>query len=204
MRVYLDNRDLGVTARTLGEALKAGVTEAEAAARVIIEMKADGVPVGDEELERAGEPSQIGELHLVSADARTLVRVTLHDAADALNEARARQNAAAELVQAGDTQKALDELQQALQLWQLVRGTLDKSAQLLALKPDQTEVPGPDGKTIRLADEADALTRSLGVVKSALEQQDWSALSDVLAYDMEQRVGTWQRMLRALGDQIGR
>lgn len=204
MRVYLDNQDMGVTAVSLADGLKAGVAAAEAGGRVVIEMKADGAEIGDAELERAAEPTAISELRLVSADARTLVRVTLHDAADALAEAKARQDSASELVQAGETQKALDELQEALGLWQLVRGTLDKSAELLSLRLEQTVVRGPDGAELRLAAEADALKVSLGSIKAALETQDWSALSDALSYDMDQRVATWQRMLRALGDDIAR
>lgn len=203
MRVFLDNRDMGVAAGTLAEALKAGVTAAEASGRVVIEIKGDGVEIGDAELDRAGEASQIQELHLTSADARTLVRVTLHDAADVLSEAKARQDSASELIQAGQTQQALDELQQALGLWQLVRGTVDKSAELLSLKLEQTVVRA-EGVEIRLADEAEALKGSLGAIKTALEQQDWSALSDALSYDMDRRVVTWRRLLRALGDDIAR
>ncbi len=204
MRVYLDNRDMGVAAGTLADGLKAGVAAAEAGGRVVIEMKADGAEIGDAELSRAEEPTTIQELHLVSADARTLVRVTLYDAADALGEAKARQDSASELIQAGDTQKALDHLQEALGLWQLVRGTVDKSAELLSLRLDQTVVKGADGGELRLAEEADALKVSLGEIKSALESQDWSALSDALSYDMDRRAATWQRLLRALGDHIAR
>lgn len=204
MRVYLDNQDMGVAAGSLAEGLKAAVAAAEAGGRVVIEMKADGVELGDAELSRAEEPTTISELRLVSTDARTLVRVTLHDAADALVEAKARQDSAAELIQAGQTQQALDHLQEALGLWQLVRGTVDKSAELLSLRLDQTAVRTPEGEELRIASETDALKNSLQAVKSSLESQDWSALSDTLAYDMDRRAGTWQRMLRALGDHIAR
>lgn len=204
MRVYLDNRDMGVAAATLADGLKAGVSAAEAGGRVVIEMRADGAEIGDAELARAEEPTAYQELRLVSTDARTLVRVTLYDAADALGEAKARQDSASELIQAGDTQKALDHLQEALGLWQLVRGTVDKSAELLSLRLDQTVVKGDDGAELRLAEEADALKGSLGEIKSALEGQDWSALSDALSYDMDRRAATWQRLLRALGDHIAR
>lgn len=204
MRVFLDNRDMGLSAGSLAEGLKAGVAAAEAGGRVVIEMKADGAEIGDAELARAAEPTTFNELHLISTDAKSLVRVTLYDAADALDEARARQSAAAEHVQAARTQEALAELQEALTLWQLVRGTVDKSAELLSLRLEQVVVTAPGGPEIRLAAEADALKASLGAVKSALETQDWSALSDALSYDMDERVVTWQRMLRALGDDIAR
>lgn len=203
MQVFLDDHEVAVAASSLAEALRAGVAAAQARGRVVVEVKADGVAVGDEQLAQADEPSSARELRLISADPRALVRVTLLDAVDALDEAKRRQDAAAELIQTGETQGALEHLREVISLWQLVQGTLDKSAELLGLKLDTIaiNVDGPD-KTGRVAEEVEGLKTSLAGVKRTLSQQDWAGLSDVLAYELNTRVERWQRMLRSLADHV--
>lgn len=198
MRVYLDDHEMGVAASSLAEALRAAVAAAGARGRVIIELKADGSPVGDDDLARADEPTSFQELRLVSADAKKLVRVSLLDAADTLEAAKRHQNRAAELIQSGELQPALDELREALSIWQLVRGAVDKGAELLSLRLDELVLE--DGT--RVGDHTGGLKSSLALVKESLERQDWPALSDALAYDMGGRVVTWQGLLRSLADSI--
>lgn len=202
MRVYLDDRDMGLAASSLAEALRAGVAAAESSGRIIIEMKADGSPVGDDELARADQPSSVQELRLISADARTLVRVTFLDAASALEEAKSRQTAAAQQIQAGQTQAALADLEQAVATWQLVQETLDKGLLLVGFDTAQPVNLDAGQTTTRIADEVRGLKSSLHALMGALQRQDWPDLSDMLAFDMAERINTWQQLLHALAEQV--
>jgi hypothetical protein len=58
----------------------------------------------------------------------------------------------------------------------------------------------PEGVTFASA-TADLLTH-LGQLKDALEQQDWSALSDVVGYDLDADAQHWHALLKGFADYI--
>ncbi len=173
--------------------------------RVIIEVKADGLPLADDLV--AAPPESAGghsELRFTSADPRQLVRVTLMDAADALSTAQADQLAAADLINSGQTGPALEHLRSALATWQAVQDVLDRSAQLLGLnlsKLGGTAIPGLDSDE-GFTPALEALTSHLSCVRTGLSDQDWSALSDTIGYDLDAQVNLWKRLLKGLADHV--
>jgi len=202
MQVLLDGKPVAVARPTIAEALRAAVAQAHSQGRIIIEATADGVTLSDEQLANPSDtPGTIVELKLASADPRSLVRVTLLDAVDALDGVQKDQGRASELVQSGQLGPALESLQAILLTWQAVRDVIDRSAAVLSLDLDHVDLRGID-PAAGFGPATTALLTHLGAVKSALSGQDWSALSDAIGYDLDGDVRVWQALLRALAEHV--
>lgn len=196
MRVVLDGQLLESDAQSLGVAIARAATAAEAQGRFIVEVFADGTMLSQHLLGNPDEaPAGIREVSLNSADPRELVRTTLEGAAIALDDARERQAEAADLILRGKLEDARSPLRGALETWQSVRTAVDHSAALLKM-----DAGSPGG---RLESLLATLHASLGHVKETLERQDFAALADELAFELEALTREWQGALRELALSIG-
>lgn len=202
--ITLDDEALAVPAPTLAGVLAAATAAADAKGRIIIEAVADGLPLDDAQLAApAVTPLAYRRVALRSADPKVLVHVTLHDAADALEHARKVHEEAAGLIQAGTPERALPKLTESISTWQAVCEVVQKSAALLRLDLDTVPFDGAKtGADALFSTQFRLLTERLSALKQALAVQDWSALADVLAYDLAPAAGAWATMLRHLAGRI--
>src|SRR5262245_25229892 len=202
MQVLLDGTPVVVARPTLADAIATCAADAQSRGRIIVEVKADGVVLAGDKLGNPSrEPSTIKELCLLSAEPKALVRHTLLEAVGALERARADQATAAEQIQGGQTDQALGTLQTAMLTWQTVRDVVEQSAGVLGLDLDTLVVPGvEDGVTFKTATQE--LLKHLREMRTALDQQDWSALSDIVGYDLDAQVGVWKGLLVALAQHV--
>lgn len=200
MRVLLDGSPVSVDRPTLARALSAGSASARARGRVIIEAKADGVALSDDQLGApSDEPGLMRELTLTSAEPRALVKVTLDDAAVALRELVGDQKRAAELIHAGKESQALQSLQSIFKTWQNVKDIVSHCGELLERRLDAVAFANAD--TIEAASRR--LASQLQAVKVSLTKQDWSGLADTLEYDLCEEAQQWVRLLSSLADYVG-
>ena len=202
MKIILDDTPLPDTpaaTATLAEAIAAAAERAASLDRVIVDIFADGRAVSAEELDdEATMAHPCEEVRLTTAEPRAFVQVTMVDAAEALEGARAQQQRAAELVEAGSTAEAYEALELALALWQSARQSLDQGAQLIGLDLSTLPLAHPD-----ILPEAIAkLSAALEEVRRSVGAQDWASLSDVLLYDLDDLVGEWQQLLRDVAGHI--
>ncbi len=202
MQTFLDNKQLGVDHGTFAAALRAAADEAARSGRVIVEATLDGSAVADDILERPPEEPLGKELRLISVEPRALVRVTLMDAADALDAARQEQQRSADLIQSGKVEEALAPLSAAVQTWQAVRDAVEKSAALLRIPLDSISLPGGASGTDTLIELIGALAGRLEELKRSLAAEDWSALGDVLAYDLGEQAERWKLVLVSLSKSL--
>lgn len=172
---------------------------------MIVEAVADGKPLDDAAL---ADPDscqrQILELRLTSIEPKELVRSTLLGAEDALEQAKADQHTAAEMIQSGQLDEARDPLASMLETWQAVREVVTRGSQVLRVDLDRVDLAKASGGRLggRVADRSNELFATLDELKSALAREDWSAVGDSLAYDFDELVNSWQVMLRALADHV--
>jgi len=192
MKAYLDDKPIDVERPTLAGAVETATQHAARDGRVIVEVKIDGEVVSSDLLASPPE-TDLGqsEIALASADPRLLVRETLYDAAGALEQTRQGQIDCADQIQAGDMSDAFEALPKLLQEWQMVQEVLVGSARLLGT-PVETLLPEDDA--------VEALSNQLQQVRGAIERQDWSALSDTLAYDLAETAQQWSDMLTTIAD----
>lgn len=192
MQTFIDGQLLTTTApiSTLGAAL-AAVRE-RAGDRLVIEVEADGVSVPGEHLSQPPATSPYAAvLKFKTADAATLLRDSLMYASTSVRELRPRQIAAAEMIQSSKTADAMVALTDVLACWEQAKQVLQLAGTL--------GVTAPSGLGDREVSAAvGELGRNLEEIKRCLRDQDWSALSDALAYDMPTLSDRWGTMLGEL------
>ena len=121
MKVTLDEIEIEIETPTLAEGLKQAIAAAETKGRVVIEATLDGCPLTDEQL--TDPPSDVtpdADLRLMSANPVALVRATLYEAADALDDSARLQAKASDLIERGESEDAMDILSEILSVWQAV------------------------------------------------------------------------------------
>ena len=199
MKVILDDRFLTQEPTTLAQAIDMAVDAASASGRVVVDILADGRAVSTDELDDAKAMAYAcDEVRLTSAEPRSFVRVTLLEASEALGEAKSAQSDAADLIEAGSVSDAYASINTSLTLWQAARQALDQGAQLLGL--DLTTLPLVDPEQLPKA--VAALTAALEEVRRCVASEDWAALGDVLRYDLDELVETWQSLLERVAAHI--
>ena len=200
MLVLLDGLALAVTPASLATALETVVADAQRRGRIVIEVKADGILLSDDALgDPSTAPSTVQQLQVTSADPRVLIRQTVLDAVEALDQAKVQQARAAEQIQTGETEEALRTLQFAFVTWQACRDVVDRGAAILGVKLDSLTLPGTDAT---FPEATSSLLLHLAQVKSALTEQDWSALSDIVGFDLDADAATWRALLTAFAEHV--
>jgi hypothetical protein len=194
MRAFLDDAPLTTPHPTLAAALRAGAAQAHQNGRIVVEVFVDGRQASESMIDEPSDEPTTSEIRLISLDPRELVHQTLLDCIEALSAANAEQLRCAELVQAGKVEQALEPLSQAIGTWQAVRDALERSTALVLGKET--------GESPDLSTLLDGLAQRLEEIRSALAREDWSALADVLAYDMPEQVQKWSTALADLAARI--
>lgn len=199
MQIYLDEDRLADSAETLEGAIELARQRAAGRERVIVDVVVDGRSLAPEHLDdRAVLETAFDEVRLITAEPRAFVRVTLQDAADALEAARADQKAAAEAFEAGRTADGFASIERSLAVWQAARQSLDQGAGLLGL--DLTTLPA--GTRGELPGAITALSGALEELRRAVQAQDWAGLSDLLLYDLDELAERWQTLLHGVAEHV--
>lgn len=189
MKVYLDDQPVTDPGESLTSALNA--VRAQAGQRLVIEARADGSPVPQAHLaEPPPNEPYAQELRFISADAVALVRESLLEAADLLEPARAEHQALADQIASADTETALQRLAPVLSIWQKVMNTLQAVRAC-----DGVAIPAMDDPANDVDAAADRLNQRLVELRNAIQMQDWSALSDILCFDLVEEVDNWRTLL---------
>ncbi|MEQ8843332.1 MAG: hypothetical protein RIB58_00640 [Phycisphaerales bacterium] len=195
MKATLDGTDLELTGVTLSAALEAGAQHARDAGRIVIEVLVDGQPLEGEALDAAGgQPMPDATVEMTSADPAALVRVTLFDAADAMEDSRQEHVACAEMIHRGDVAEAMASLGQLMATWQAVREAVVQSGTALGrpLASYSTQHS--------LEARTDALAKQLETLRKAVADDDLSVAADVLEEDLSAEAGMWADALRQIAE----
>ena len=202
MQVHLDGLPISIARPSLALALQTAAADALSRGRIIVEVKADGSILSSDELASpSDEHSAVSTLEMLSADPRELVRQTVLDGAEALESVRGEQARAMEQVQTGQVGEALETLQGAFITWQAARDVVARGAALLKVDLETLRLKGVDER-VTFATATSSLLSHLSALKDALESQDWSALSDIVGYDLDADATTWHALLTAFAEHI--
>jgi len=198
MRVYLDDEELHPAQGTLADGLHVALDAARAQGRIIIEAKADDDPIADEDLDHPpDDPTYCDELRFVSAEPRSLVRVTMLDAADALEQTRGVCERASEMLQTGQTAEALRELGDTLGAWESARRVVQEGCALLSI-----DIESDEGLGAGAPEMIETLSTNLEEIKRTVATQDWAALADLLAFDLDEQAAQWRDIMVRIADSV--
>jgi hypothetical protein len=202
MQVLLDGHPVAIDRPSLALALQTASADAQRRGRIIIEVKGDGVILTGEQLDPPSDgASTFTQVAMISADPRVIVRQTVLDAVEALGAVQNQQLLAMEQVQSGAIPEALQTLQGAFVTWQAARDVVSRGSRLLGIDLSTLDLPGVE-EAVTFKSATDSLLAHLAALKNALTQQDWSALSDIVGYDLDADARTWHTLLTAFADYI--
>jgi hypothetical protein len=193
MQTFIDDRPIDTPGHTLADAI--GAATEHAGNRLIISAVADGAPVPDEHFtEPPTNAPYCQELRFTTADRASLVRVTLAEAADALDNLAEAHTDAARHFHTGDNNAALAKLQDILSAWQNTENAINTCR---AVEGVSCASPEHD-RQIQAA--SNDLTNTLNEIKSAIVARDLTTAADAIEFDLAEQTETWADLLRALAD----
>jgi hypothetical protein len=180
---------------TIGQLVDAAKLRLRGTSQIVL-----GVRCGDEEV----PPEQLDDIWPLASDTFENVEIiTGHAAevvADALQVTRralvttyALGRSASEKLAAGSIQPAMKELVECSNVWSRVHQAVVQSCALISINPATLEVAGRP-----LADWLRDIARMLGSIKSAMESRDYVLLTDILRYELDDVLGSWEQMLEGL------
>lgn len=207
MKVVLDGQPLP-DAPNLREALRAAIDYADAHGRIIVEALGDGEPLSEAMM---ADPDlaegTTKELRLSSADPRPFVARALREGVEVLRRVRAEQEKAASALQSGRMDEALGVMSGVLGAWQNVREVLEGAMGVLRVDLSGLEVTiSRRGQRERssAAARAAALAELLRRARECVQCEDWSALADLVGFDLDLESKAWEGMLGELAALVER
>ena len=196
MKITIDDRVLETDATTLGGALMAAQSVCEG--RMVVQAIADGESVPASDLLNPPDTSPYcAELHFQTADPSALVHETLYSAVDIIRGISPRQKEVSDLFLDGEVDKGKDQLMQLLSGWLDVNKTVQ-----LCTSSGHVPREAVEGLEPSFEDSVRKLSADLNDLRNALEGGDFTAVSDLLAYEMNDQAERWSGILTTLADSL--
>lgn len=188
MKLIMDGEVVSGDAGGVAHALDLAREHAARSGRLIIEVYADGSPAGALLDAPPADAAGVGELGVTTADRSLFLGETLRDALDALDAVAAQQKHASESIDRGAIADAVGAVRSVVEGWQSVRAVVEQSSMLLGIDAESLDAEGSIA----------GFSSDLVSMRDALSREDWSALGDVLGYDLAERAGSWRSLIESL------
>lgn len=128
-----------------------------------------------------------------TADPTAMALDVLSEVEDQLRETDRLRIDAADLLQRGQANRAMEKLSGCFGTWQVAQDSVLKIAQLLRIDLEALRVWGRP-----LTDLLQEFTAQLRQIKTALEHRDFVTLSDILTYEATESNNQWREALAAM------
>ena len=197
MPVSLDHAIVNTTQlglETVGQVLEHIAHQRRVAARLTVDGREP--ELGNMEVLRAMRTDE-HTIHIDTANPREMALDALSAMEQALGQADADKDQAAELLQQNQTQAALAQLSACLVTWQQAQQCMAQSAQLVGIDLDQVQVDGEDLQAV-----VSRFAEQLREIRRALEDQDYVALGDVLTYELGETARQWRSAIVSLSTAV--
>ena len=200
MQVFLDNEPLSVNRQTMKSAFGAAIESARGLGRVIVEVVADGQPfAGTVLVDPPDDPLDGDELRFTSVEPWSTVYEIMHESAEALETASEHQRRASEHLLDGKLDEARDDIDVAMGIWQQVVMAIQRSGQLLDIDIETLEFGDPP---VTLGEKVKGLAELLTTLTQGAQNEDWSSLGDLLAYELEEEAENWREIVVSLAKAV--
>ncbi|MFQ6048377.1 MAG: hypothetical protein ACE5K7_03325, partial [Phycisphaerae bacterium] len=167
--------------------------------RVLVGIRCDGRDVSPAQIEEVlSQPAHRYErLEFQTGSPRRLAADALQHAAELFAETHNLAAQAVELLNQGQTTRAMELLGSCLSIWNQVSESVRKTVRLLGLDLDSMVVGQQP-----LPELFSALREQLGSIRDALEARDYVLLADILQYELPGLAQRWQQMISTIRQQV--
>ncbi|MBP7936265.1 MAG: hypothetical protein KA354_16610 [Phycisphaerae bacterium] len=184
--------------KTVAE-LATEVCQAETASpRMVVSLRCDGQDVENERIEKvlASAVEQYQKIEMLTQPIKAVVKATLDQAVNLLEEATTTRRRAADLLDAGQQEEALQSLQRFFEHWRQIQETMLLCARSLEI----------DLATVRVNNRSflevfEPIRDSLTALRDGMLNRDFVVVCDTLRYELEEPLSNWAAMLSYLRDQ---
>ncbi len=202
MQVYLDNEPYELTCSeqmTIGQVVDQVKTALPDRQRMLVAVRCDGQDVAPDRLDTVlGESvDRYEKLELETSSPWDLAASALSGAGELFSETQGLIEQTVDLLNQGQTTRAMDLLGNCLRVWNQASETVRRTAQLVGLNLDQIVVAGQP-----ISEVFTKLREQLSSVKESLEGRDYVLLADILQYEVPATAQQWQQMIQAVLEQI--
>lgn len=182
---------------TVGDAVRAVQQSCCTEDRIVVELRCDGLAVAANDMTSAlRKPvDEVGRLELYTGLPSELVYTAMTQAAEALEQTDTQRQTTADLIAAGRTADAIEQLRQCIERLQQVHEAVVHSFPMLHITPDTLQVHGRSAEAL-FAGPRDLLAQ----VKAALIAQDYVLLADILQYEFGDVLREWEAVVAELMD----
>ncbi|HWB55278.1 MAG TPA: hypothetical protein VG722_13835 [Tepidisphaeraceae bacterium] len=158
--------------------------------RMIVRVLLDGVApsLADLNQQTLGERT----LYVETADRKQLVADALGEAAQILDSSEEFRQQAIDALSAGDSETAMQPLNQWLSTWRQTQKAIVESAQAIGINLE----------TLNIQQLVADLANQLRQIKTALESHDYVTLSDILNYEAPASMDQWRQALSAVAERV--
>lgn len=166
--------------------------------RIAVSLTVDGDAPGSADLDAVrAYPADDRSVQIETADPRAMALDALAAMEAALGDADTLHQEAADLLQRNDIPAAMRSLSTCLGTWQQTQQCVTQSAALLAIDLNAFSVDGQP-----LTEIVNGFSDQLREIRSALENQDYVSLSDILTYELSDTGAAWRQAIVALSTEI--
>ncbi|NLX03866.1 MAG: hypothetical protein GXY33_01850 [Phycisphaerae bacterium] len=185
--------------RTLGEVLEAVRGHLAGSGRMIVSIECDGQVVPPEQVEQAlGEQAdKYWQIDFHTSAPAKLAGEALGATGELLNRVEELNELSAGMLTQGRVREAMEHLGQLFGAWNDVYRGVHNTLKLLGIDAESVETPSGNAGTAM-----NRLMEQLQGVKSALENQDFTQLADLLNYELAPLAKEWQGIVEALLERL--
>jgi hypothetical protein len=137
-------------------------------------------------------------IYIETAEPRRMALDVLAEVEAQLDEADRLKTEAADLLRKDQKVKAMEKLSGCFSTWQHAQESVNKTAQLLRIDLSKIVV---DGQT--MPELMETFTEQLRNIRTALENRDFVALTDILTYETVETSAKWRGAIVAIRGAIG-
>jgi len=198
MEIYVDDKayqPAGGRQQTLGQLAQEVAQADPTSPRLVVNIHCDGQPLPEDRLEEmlAQPIERFDKLELVTQPLGPLVAGTLAETRERFAEADASRTQIAELLNQGRWEPAFQQLQHLFSTWRDVQKAVLMAAQALNVALDDLNAEGRP-----VAEVFDKFKKLLADLKEAMIARDLVLVADILQYEFEDSVRSWQSLLDQL------
>jgi len=185
------------TAKTVAE-LASEICKAETdCPRMVVSLRCDGADVENERIEKvlASPVEEFQKIEMLTQPIKAVVKATLDQAVNLFQEANECRKRAADLLDEGQHEQALQNLQRFFELWRQVQETMILCARSLDIDVATIQVNGRGFLEI-----FEPIRNCLTSLRDGMLNRDFVLVCDTLRYELDQPFNDWAAMLDHLRD----
>lgn len=191
MAIFLDDQPEALAGDDLGAVLDAARRKLVGTGRMVVEVHLNGRVLAGDELDTA-RPTAVSsaEVKLYTADPTELAIVILQQVQARLDDARAAQEQAAELLQTDKSTEAMQRIADAITAWQQTQQAVLQCAALV-----QIDITTRQVQDRPVMDTIQRLLEQLRQMRDMLSAGDTVGVADALAYEWSGTTRQWQELI---------